>query len=168
MARRLDPVEGAAPARRGSAVDHPVAACPDADEHLRALDRAERIQREVTELTQRIDRQAGTLVRTVREHPWTIEGPGRPDTVAIERLGVFAKTGAEGVFGAALPEHGLGIALKCEDGATRAAEAMIAAVLMRYFADDAEVTAALEAMANRTLINWNGTEVGAVKAVLPH
>lgn len=61
VARRLGEVEVAAPARRGSAVDHPVAACPDADEHLRALDRAERIQREVTELTQRIDRQAGTL-----------------------------------------------------------------------------------------------------------
>lgn len=61
VARRLDEVEVASPARRGSAVDHPVAACPDADEHLRALDRAERIQREVTELTQRIDRQAGTL-----------------------------------------------------------------------------------------------------------
>ncbi|AJY47479.1 asparaginase [Martelella endophytica] len=102
--------------------------------------------------------------------PFYVAGTDRACTELMQAAPgrIFAKTGAEGVFCAALPEHGLGIALKCEDGATRAAEAMIAAVLMRYFADDAEVTAALEAMANRTLINWNGTEVGAVKAVLPH
>ncbi|WP_436796007.1 DEAD/DEAH box helicase [Actinospongicola halichondriae] len=51
----------ATPARRGSAVDHPVASCPDADEHLRALERAERVRREVDELTARIDHQSGTL-----------------------------------------------------------------------------------------------------------
>ena len=61
VARRLGDIEPARPARSGTAVDHPVARCPDADEHLRALERAERIQREVTDLTQRIDRQAGTL-----------------------------------------------------------------------------------------------------------
>ena len=35
---------------------------------------------------------------------------------------IFVKTGAEGVYCAAVPELGLGIALKCDDGAGRAAE----------------------------------------------
>jgi ATP-dependent RNA helicase HelY len=42
-------------------VDHPVAACPDADAHVRAHDRALRLQGEVDELTRRIERQTSTL-----------------------------------------------------------------------------------------------------------
>ncbi len=61
VARRLGSVTVGARPRRGSAVDHPVADCPDADEHVRALERADRIRREVTDLVQRIDRQTGTL-----------------------------------------------------------------------------------------------------------
>ena len=49
---------------------------------------------------------------------------------------IFAKTGAEGVFCAALPEEGIGIALKCDDGATRAAECMVAATLARHVRDE--------------------------------
>jgi L-asparaginase II len=41
------------------------------------------------------------------------------------------KTGAEGVFAAIIPERVLGIAVKIEDGATRASEAVIAALLVR-------------------------------------
>lgn len=43
------------------AVDHPVARCPDVDAHLRAFDRARRLQGEVDELTRRIERQTSTL-----------------------------------------------------------------------------------------------------------
>jgi L-asparaginase II len=42
---------------------------------------------------------------------------------------VFAKLGAEGVYGAWIPQAGLGLALKCEDGATRATEMAMSAVL---------------------------------------
>ena len=42
---------------------------------------------------------------------------------------ILAKGGAEGVFMAALPERGLGVAVKARDGAARAAEAAISAVL---------------------------------------
>ena len=45
---------------------------------------------------------------------------------------VLVKTGAEGVFCGALPEQGLGIALKCEDGVTRAAEVVMAATIARF------------------------------------
>jgi len=42
------------------------------------------------------------------------------------------KTGAEGVYVAMLPAAGLGVALKIADGATRAAEATIAALLVNF------------------------------------
>ena len=42
-------------------VDHPVAGCPDAEAHVRALDRADRLRREITELERRIQAQTGTI-----------------------------------------------------------------------------------------------------------
>ncbi len=53
-----------------------------------------------------------------------VAGSGRFDTRVIERLGerVFCKVGAEGVYCAALPQQGLGIAIKIDDGQARAAE----------------------------------------------
>ncbi|GAB3599896.1 asparaginase [Microbacterium tumbae] len=77
-----------------------------------------------------LHRVAGTLVRTVREHPWTIEGPGRPDTIAIQTLGVFAKGGAEGVMVMTAP-NGTTIALKMLDGSARASTIVAAALLSR-------------------------------------
>ena len=52
----------------------------------------------------------------------------------MQRLGegAFVKTGAEGVYCAALPKQGLGIAVKCDDGSGRAAEVMLAAMLVRF------------------------------------
>ena len=47
--------------KSGAGTDHPVAECPDIDAHLRALDRADRLQREVDELRRRIDSQTGTI-----------------------------------------------------------------------------------------------------------
>ena len=67
------------------------------------------------------------------------------------------------VFCAAVPEKGLAIALKCEDGTTRAAEAMIAATLARFFRDEPEIHSGLLAMANKPLHNWNGIHVGDVR-----
>ncbi|WP_179435416.1 asparaginase [Microbacterium pseudoresistens] len=77
-----------------------------------------------------LHRVAGTLVQTVREMPWTIDGPGRADTVAIERLGVFAKGGAEGVMVMVAPD-GTTVALKTLDGSLRARTIVAAALLAR-------------------------------------
>ncbi|MDZ7676442.1 MAG: DEAD/DEAH box helicase [Acidimicrobiales bacterium] len=45
----------------GHAADHPVGACPRADEHVRALDRADRLRHELRQLTRRIDDRTGSL-----------------------------------------------------------------------------------------------------------
>ena len=67
---------------------------------------------------------AARLRAACAAHPWHVAGTGRFCTEIMQRFGarVFVKTGAEGVFCAALPEQGLGIAVKCDDGAGRAAE----------------------------------------------
>ncbi|MFT4218905.1 MAG: asparaginase [Microbacterium sp.] len=75
-----------------------------------------------------LHRQAGVLVDTVRAHPWAIDGPGRADTVAIERLGVFAKGGAEGVMVMVAP-GGTTVALKMLDGSGRATTAVAVRLL---------------------------------------
>lgn len=63
--------------------------------------------------------------------PYMVAGTDRFCTRIMQtfRGRVFVKTGAEGVFCAAVPELGYGIALKCDDGATRASEVMMATVL---------------------------------------
>ena len=76
---------------------------------------------------------------------------------------VFVKTGAEGVYCGALPEQGLGIAIKCDDGAGRAAQAIMAAMIARFSADERRGAPALAPFVQPVLRNWNGFEVGAVR-----
>ncbi|MET4159696.1 asparaginase [Agromyces sp. PvR057] len=64
-------------------------------------------------------REGAALTEGVRENPWAIAGPGQPDTIAIERVGVFAKFGAEGVMVMTAPD-GTTTALKVLDGSSRA------------------------------------------------
>src|SRR5579864_2955541 len=97
--------------------------------------------------------------------PWHVAGTGPFCTEIMELLGarVFVKTGAEGVYCGALPEQGLGIAVKCDDGAGRASQAIMAALIARFLPlDDAE-RAALTRLAQPTLRNWNGIEIGALR-----
>ena len=76
---------------------------------------------------------AKRLFAACMAEPFFVAGTGRADTALMQAAPgrIFVKTGAEGVYCAAVPELGLGIALKCDDGAGRAAEAMIAAVLAK-------------------------------------
>jgi len=64
-------------------------------------------------------------------HPELVAGTGRIDTVLMRAAKgrVAIKAGAEGYFAAIIPEAGLGIAMKCDDGAHRASETMLTAVL---------------------------------------
>ena len=107
---------------------------------------------------------AERIRRAVARHPFMVAGTGRFDTRLMEilRERAFVKVGAEGVYCAALPELGFGIALKAEDGNSRAAEAMMAALVLRFLPLGQEI-AAVEALARPVLRNWNGIEVGQVR-----
>jgi L-asparaginase II len=68
-----------------------------------------------------------------------VAGTGRFDTRVMQHFGerVFCKVGAEGVHCAALPELGLGVAIKMDDGNNaRACEVAQAAVLQRLLKQD--------------------------------
>lgn len=97
--------------------------------------------------------------------PFLVAGTDRLDTRLMQAAAgrVMLKVGAEGVYCAAIPELGVGMALKCDDGAIRAAEVMVAAVLARFFANDEALSAGLLAMANPVMKNWNGIKVGALR-----
>ena len=78
-----------------------------------------------------LDNPAGKrIIASVRTHPFMVAGTDRFDTKLMQALPrVFVKTGAEGVYCGSVPHAGLGIALKCDDGASRASEAAMASVL---------------------------------------
>ncbi|OBZ95927.1 asparaginase [Pararhizobium polonicum] len=105
------------------------------------------------------------LIEACMAEPFYVAGSKRACTRLMQTAPgrIFAKTGAEGVFCAAIPEKGIAIALKCEDGTTRAAEAMVAATLARFFTDEPDVHASLMAQANHSMRNWNGIAVGDVR-----
>ncbi len=66
-------------------------------------------------------------------HPVLVAGEGRACTELMTAMGgrAMIKTGAEGFFVAMLPGRGLGVAIKILDGATRGAEGVMAALLVR-------------------------------------
>jgi L-asparaginase II len=107
--------------------------------------------------------RAGNCVRIFEacsSHPELVAGPGRFDTLAMQRLPgrVVVKTGAEGVYCGALREAGLGFALKIDDGAKRASEAVAAHIIARFHPE------AREAAPDTVLRNWRGLDVGRVRA----
>ena len=92
-------------------------------------------------------------------HPELVAGTGRACTRLMRQSpAVAVKTGAEGVFVAILPSLGLGAALKIDDGAGRAAETAIAALLIRLGAIADE--GAAQELANAPVLNTRGRTVG--------
>ncbi|OCW58441.1 asparaginase [Hoeflea olei] len=112
-------------------------------------------------------RAATRLMSACMAEPYYVAGTGRACTALMSMAPgrIFAKTGAEGVFCATVPEKGLGIALKCEDGSTRGAEAMIGAVFAKLFEADEELSSRLADWSTKTMKNWNGIEVGQIRPV---
>ncbi len=109
---------------------------------------------------------AKRIREAVAAHPLLIAGTGRFDTDVTQALGAraFVKTGAEGVYCAAFPELGLGVAIKCGDGATRAAETAMAATIARLLPLSEDERLALAPRLEPAINNWNGTKVGRIRA----
>ncbi|MEO5374031.1 MAG: asparaginase [Alphaproteobacteria bacterium] len=102
---------------------------------------------------------ARRLVQAMAAHPFLVGGPGRFDTEVMTAIpGLVVKGGAEGVETALLPDRGLGIAVKIDDGASRAAEVALAAVLHGL-----GVTG-IAPWLDRPLLNVAGREVGRIRS----
>ena len=110
------------------------------------------------------EQAAHRLTRAMAAFPELVAGEGRACTNLMRAMGgkVAVKTGAEAVFVAILPEQKRGIALKILDGGTRAAEASITALLVRYGAlakDDPVVARYLTGPQK----NWRGLVTGELR-----
>lgn len=108
---------------------------------------------------------AKRLLAACMAEPFYVAGTGREDVALMEVAPgrIFAKGGAEGVHCAAIPELGLGIALKCDDGAHRASEAMIAAILAKLLRADEALAAKLIELANAPIESRIGAKVGSLR-----
>jgi L-asparaginase II len=100
------------------------------------------------------------IVAAMTAHPDLVAGTGRSDTALMRaaKHRAATKAGAEAYYAAIVPEAGLGIALKIDDGAGRAAETVIAAILDRLglVGDDK----AARAFVRAPILNTRGAEVG--------
>jgi L-asparaginase II len=97
------------------------------------------------------------VAAAMRAHPGLIRGPNGDDTILMRaREGWIAKGGAEGLMCAAGPS-GLGLALKVEDGNSRAVGPALAAFVARlgYPVERLEVA---------PVVNSHGEAVGEVRA----
>ena len=106
------------------------------------------------------------IINAVRGHPFMVAGTGDFDTLMMQAVPrVFVKTGAEGVYCGCIPHAGLGIALKCDDGASRAAEVVMASVLAALHVWTPEEKAEIGRFRHLNLSNWRKIEVGEVRGL---
>jgi L-asparaginase II len=110
---------------------------------------------------------ARRLADACMAEPWFVAGTGR---FCTDVMGGFAgrlllKTGAEGVYCAAIPELGFGIALKCEDGTTRAAEVMMAAAIASLLPMTEPERALFADRLTPAVESRKGTKVGEIRPV---
>ncbi len=113
---------------------------------------------------------ARRITAALAAEPLMVAGRRRFDTIVIEATREAAdgpalvKTGAEGVYGAILPGLGLGVALKIDDGAKRAAEVAMAAILIRLGVIDGSLEKTLAGVIEPVVVNAAGDPVGTIRA----
>jgi len=107
----------------------------------------------------------GEVLSAMRAHPFMVAGTGRLCTALISETGgrIVAKTGAEGVYCATAPEAGLGIAIKVEDGARRAADVALIEVLAALDLLDERELKALGAWRRPIVRNTRDEQVGQLR-----
>jgi L-asparaginase II len=109
---------------------------------------------------------ARRILAAVAAHPYMVAGSERFCTELMRRVPrAFVKTGAEGVFCGCVPHLGLGIALKCDDGAGRASECVMAHLLERLDGFEAAECEVFAGFARRPVLNRRDFAVGEVRPV---
>jgi L-asparaginase II len=109
-------------------------------------------------------RGAAALFAAVLADGWAIDGPGRANTVVIDRLGTFAKGGAEGVMVMSAP-NGTTLALKVLDGSARAATVVALTLLVQTGALKATDVAAVLPQLHLEVLG-GGRPVGTIRPTL--
>ena len=114
------------------------------------------------------DEAPARVVQAMTRQPEYVAGTDRlcTDLMRVARGRIFAKVGAEGLYCAGIPGAELGIALKVEDGATRASEPALIAVLKTLGLFSDEEVAQLERYAEPDILNTRDERVGSVRALI--
>ncbi len=113
----------------------------------------------------RID-AARRIVHAMTAEPVMVSGTGEYCT-EVMRVGagkVAIKPGAEGVYAGIVPDRGLGICLKVEDGTSRGCEAAMSHVLVALGVLSAEQRAKLADKLTPILSNRAGTKIGRIRS----
>jgi L-asparaginase II len=157
-------VAGLAPAALQSAVDGcsvPVFALP-----LASMARAYARLATASAAGDARERALARIRSAMMSHPRATGGAERFATVLMETMPgrVVAKGGAEGLECLGLPERGLGLAVKVEDGATRAVGPAVIELLDHLRALSEAERSALEALRRPRLRNVAGMDVGRIEA----
>ena len=107
------------------------------------------------------------LRKAIAANPFMVAGSGRFDTRVMELTGEKAliKTGAEGVYCAAFPDLGLGVALKVDDGAGRAAEVLMGRLLVHFGILGESQAVGLGGLFTTPVLNRAGRRVGEIRPV---
>jgi L-asparaginase II len=107
------------------------------------------------------------VVGAMQSRPFLIGGSDRFDSILIEETDgrVVAKIGAEGVHSVALLDHGIGVAMKVEDGSQRAQFPAILRLLQLLDALPATLPPRLEEFLRRQIRNTRGETVGEIGPV---
>jgi len=102
------------------------------------------------------------LGSAIAANPFMIAGSGRLGSEIIElcRGRTLVKSGADGVYTAALREKGMGVALKIDDGSGAAAEVALLAVLRRLGGLHGDELALLEERCRVPVRNTRGLRTG--------
>ena len=99
--------------------------------------------------------------------PFLVGGTDRFDSVMIEDTGgrVVAKVGAEGVHSVAVPDLGIGLAIKVEDGAQRAQYPAVIRLLQHLGVLDDRLTPRLADFLHKSVRNTRNEVVGEIHTV---
>jgi L-asparaginase II len=80
---------------------------------------------------------AFTVNQAMLDYPWAVHGRGETNTVVMEKLGLIAKFGAEGVLAIGAPD-GTAVAVKTLDGSQRANNVVALSLLAAHGAIDVD------------------------------
>ncbi len=103
------------------------------------------------------------ILVSMNSYPEMVAGSGRCCTATMKvHKSLVVKTGAEGVFAAIAPDSGIAIALKIDDGATRAADVVLGAVLRKLGVLSDSQYDALQPWYNPVVENSQGVATGKI------
>ena len=108
---------------------------------------------------------ARRILAAMMADPFMVAGSGRFCTTVMQATGtkVAIKVGAEGVYCGAVPDLGLGICLKVEDGTGRAAEVVMGRILRHLKVIDEATEMKLHDVLTPVVKNWAGAPTGQIR-----